>query len=103
MAKSKKKSPKALFLFQKVVQTLVDACAEIAQLVDFVAITALNISASSDKSPEQTEVVPSQNKHEWEGYQIAQCPPDICEDCQKHEWHNKAYRHRNKDTYANME
>ena len=103
MAKSKKKSPKALFLFQKVVQTLVDACAEIAQLVDFVAVTALDISAGADKSPEQTEVVPCQDKHEWECYQIAQCPPYICKYCQKHEWHNKADWHRYEYAHAHIE
>ena len=101
--KAKKKSPKALFLFEKVVQSVVDAGAEVAQLVDFVAVAALHISASADKTPEETHIVPRQDKHKWEGNQIAQCPPYICKARQKYEWQDKADRYRYKYAYTHIE
>ena len=103
MAKSKKRARRLFSLFYQLVQTLVDACAELTQLVDGAAIAAFYVSASSNTSPEESHIVPSKNKHEWECYQIAQCPPYICKDCQKYEWYKKTYRYRYEYAYAHME
>ena len=101
--KARKRAFKLFSLFYQLVQTLVDACAEVTQLVDGAAIATLYVSACSDKTPEESHIVPSKNKHEWECYQIAQCPPYISKDCQNYEWNEKAYRYRYEYAYAHME
>jgi hypothetical protein len=51
---------------------------------------------------EQAQIVPCQDKHEWEGNKIAQCPPEVEENPQQHKGHNHTYRHRDKGTCTNV-
>ena len=98
----KKRAVMALFsLFDDVVQTIVDACAEVAQLVDDRAVATLDISASSDKSPEQSNVIPRQDEHKWECHKVTQSPPHTCKYPQQDSWryHTQRYRYEDADSY----
>ena len=68
--------PHLLCLSEHVIQTLEDALAKVAKTQDLFSVLRTYIVACAHELSEHLHVVPDKNKHDREGDEITECPPE---------------------------